>query len=161
MPDPNLVRINDIVYSWASTAFTWNGFPVRGILELSFEQKRERKVVYAANQSGRPIGKTSGKYSVPSCTVKMLKDTADSLTTDLTALGLGSYGDAVSVITVHAVEPVVGSLPLIAVLSGVTIDGKKDAHVEGIDELVTEFELGVLNVIENGKVLWSVARNIL
>lgn len=160
MADPEFIRINDVVYSWTSTAVTVNGIPQRGVVEINYEQKRERKVVYASRQDGRPVGKTSGKYSITS-TMKMLKDTGDGLTTDLTVIGLGSYGDASSIITIHAIEPVVGNLPLIAVLTGVTIDGKKDAHAEGIDELLTEFELGVLDCTENGKVLWSRARSFI
>src|SRR5262249_25191671 len=36
-----------------------------------------------ARPDGKPLGKTAGKYSVPSFSMKMLRDSADALTTYL------------------------------------------------------------------------------
>lgn len=157
---PDVIRINNTIYSWTSCRFLIDGQPWTGVVALDTEQKRERKVVHAARQDGRPLGKTSGKYSVPSTTLKMLKDSADALTTYLTVLGLGSYGDAEFTIMVQAIEPVIGAVPLSMILSVCTIDGEKDGHEEGIDELLTEFEVGVLSATKNGKQLWSAIRGI-
>lgn len=157
---PDVIRINHTIYSWLSTSYKIDGQPFTGIVELNYEQKRERKVVYAAKKDGRPLGKTAGKYSVPSCSMKMLRDSADALTTYLTAKGLGSYGDAEFGMMVQVAEPVPGALPITVLMETCTIDGKKDAHAEGIDELVTEFEIGCLQLTENGKRLWSVVRSI-
>ncbi len=157
---PDVIRINHTLYSWTSCSFKIDGQPWKGVLSLDYEQKRERKVVYAANQDGTPLGKTAGKYSVGGVSLKMLRDSADALTTYLTGKGLGSYGDAEFGILIQTVEPVIGSIPLTASLEVCTIDGKKDAHEEGVDELVTEFDIGCLQMTENFKRLWSVTRGL-
>lgn len=157
---PDVIRVNHTLYSWPSCSFKIDSQPFEGIVELNYEQKRERKVVYAAKRDGRPLGKTAGKYSVPSLTLKMLRDSADALTTYLSAKGLGSYGDPEFGMMLQVAEPVVGALPITVLMETCTIDGKKDAHAEGIDELVTEFEIGCLQLTENGKRLWSVIRSL-
>lgn len=156
----DLVRINGVPFSWASSIFKVDGFPYKGILEFNYEQKRERKVVYGARRDGVPLGKTPGKYSVPSMSLKMLKGSADILTTYLTAKGLGSYGDASFVFIMQCIEPDPLATPLNVVCESCTIDGKKDSAAEGIDELVTEFEIGCLQLTENAKRLWSVVRGL-
>jgi hypothetical protein len=156
----DIVRVNSTILSWNSCIFKVDGIPYNGILEFNYEQKRERKVVHAARRDGRPLGKTAGKYSVPSCTLKMLRDSADKLTTYLTAKGLGSYGDAEFLFFVQYFEPVIGAVPITVVCEGCTVDGKKDPNAEGVDELATEFEIGVLQLTENQKRLWSVIRSI-
>jgi len=160
VPDPNIIRINHTIFSWTSCAFQINGEPWKGIVEVNWEQKRERKVVYAANQDGTPLGKTSGKYSVTGFTLKMLRDSAEALKLELSALGLGSYGDAEFVFSGQMIEPVVGSVPITFIGETCTIDGEKEGHAEGVDELVTEFEIGCLAFTSNGLRLWSVTREI-
>lgn len=157
---PDVIRVNSIVYSWTSTLFKFDGQPWQGVLSMDYEQKRERKVVYGARQDGQPLGVTSGKYEVPSFSMKMLKDSADNLTDYLSVKGLGSYGDADFTILVQVVEPVLGAFPITVLASPCWITGKKDAHEEGIDELVTEFEVKTLALVENGKRLWSVVRGL-
>jgi len=162
MMDPMVInpRVNGVIYSGNSCSFTVNGAPMVGVLELSYEQKRTRKAVYGAKRSGTVLGKTSGKYEV-SCTLKLLRSTEDWLTTFLTPFGLGSYGDAQFLLTVSTFEPAITpAVPLVSVLLGCTIDGKKNSHAEGIDELVSELEIGVMTVTENGKILWSLVRDV-
>ena len=155
----DIVRINSTILSWESCSFRFNGIPFNGILEFSYELKRERKVVYGAKRDGTPLGKTAGKYSVPSCSLKMLRDSADMLTSLLTPFGLGSYGDAEFVIIAQYMEPI-AALPITVICSGCTIDGEKDSNAEGIDELTTEFEIGCLKITKNGKSLSSIVRSI-
>lgn len=155
----DIIRINNTILSWHSCSFRIMAIPFNGILEFSYELKRERKVVYGAKRDGKPLGKTSGKYSVPSCSLKMLRDSADTLTTLLTPLGLGSYGDAEFVLTCQYIEPVI-ALPITVICTGCTIDGEKDSNAEGVDELLTEFEIGCLNITKNGKSLASLIRAI-
>ncbi len=156
----DIIRINDTIYSWNSCAFAVDLDPYVGILALNYEQKRERKVVYGAKRDGRPLGKTAGKYSVPDFSITMLRDSYDKLTTVLTAKGLGSYGDAEFTFFAQYVEPVLGATPIIIVAENCTIDGEKDVNAEGIDELVTEVQIGSLSLTRNGKRLWSVVRGI-
>jgi hypothetical protein len=155
----DIIRINNTIFSWNSCSFRILGIPFNGILGFDYEQKRERKVVYGMRRDGKPLGKTSGKYSVPSCSLKVLRDTADKITTLLTPLGLGSYGDAEFPITCQYIEPII-ALPITVICTGCTIDGEKDSNAEGVEELVTEFEIGCLNITKNGKSLASIVRSI-
>lgn len=154
----DIIRVNDTIYSWNSCSFKLEGVPYVGVLGFDYEQTRERKVVYAARRDGTPLGKTSGKYAVPSMTIKVLKDTWDLMSTQLTALGLGSYGDADFVWIAQMVE--LGSLPVTVVCSGCSITGVKAAHEEGVDELVVELTVTCLSIVENGKALFSLARSL-
>lgn len=132
-------------------------------MSVDYEQKRERKIVYAARQQGTPLGWTAGKYSVPTFSMKFLRDSYDRLTDYLTTGGLispgnGSYGDAEWTFMLQTAEPTVGSTPITRRASPVVIIGEKESHEEGIDELVTEVELACLAMVVNGKQLWSAQR---
>ena len=155
----DLVRINNTILGWNSCIFKVDGDPFNGITAFNYEEKRERKVVYGARRDGVPLGKTSGKYSVPSCSLTMLRDSFDKLTDYLSIIGLGSYGDAEFTFMSQYVEP--GQMPITVLCEGCTIDGVKDGNQEGTDELVSEVEIGVLSLTKNGKRLWSVQRSIL
>lgn len=156
----DVIRVNNTIYSWNSTAFKLDAIPYNGVLGLDYEQKRERKVVHAMKRDGRPLGKTAGKYTVPTCSLRVLRDTWDKISTYLTAKGLGSYGDAEFVIIFQCIEPVPGATPLTVIMTGCTIDGVKSVNQEGVDELVTELEIGCLSIVENGKQLASLVRAV-
>lgn len=154
----DVIRVNNTILSWNSFSFKIDGIPYNGLLAFDYEQKRERKVVHAAKRDGRPLGKTSGKYTVPTCSLTMLRDSFDKLTTYLTAKGLGSYGDAEFTFIAQYIEP--GQPPITVIGTGCTVDGDKDANAEGVDESLTEVTIGCLEIIKNGKRLASVVRAI-
>lgn len=165
-PLVDLVRVNNTRYSWTSCSFRFDMLRSRGVVACNWEQKRERKMVYAGNQSGTPLGWTAGKYTVPSFTIRMLKEWANALTDYLMVggsiqPGLGSFGDSEWSFTAQMVEPVIGAVPLIMVAQPCCIVGKKDVHEEGIDELVTEFEIATMAITENNKRLWSAVRELI
>jgi hypothetical protein len=156
------LRVNTAIYSWEECVFRIDNQQVTpagnpwNIVALDYEQKRERKVVYTNRKSGRPRGKTRGKYSVPSCTMKLLRAQAVELKQYLQNQGVGSYGDAEFTLTVQVSAPaIIGALPLTVIGESCTWDGEKASHEEGIDELVVEIEIGVLTMTENGLRLWS------
>lgn len=155
---PDVIRVNQTLYSWTSTAHKIDNFPYEGIVAVDYEQKRERKVIFAARQQGIPLGMTAGKYMVPPWSLKMLKDTAEAFTDYLTEQGEGSYGDAVFQYLLNVSEPDAADVPLSVSVEYCVVSGKKDSYEEGIDELVTEFEITSLLITENGKQLWSAQR---
>lgn len=168
MPGPlvDFIRVNNTRYSWNSVSHRVDMQRTRGIVAVDYEQKRERKMVYAGNQSGTPLGWTAGKYSVPTFTLRMLKEWANTFTDYLTTGGLinpgaGSFGDAEWTFTQQVVEPVVGAVPIIMVATPCAVVGKKDVAEEGIDELVTEFEIATMAITENNKRLWSAVRELI
>ena len=157
----DILRINNLIVGWNSASFYIDGLdPYNGITSINYEQKRERKVVYGMRRDGTPLGKTSGKYSVPNVSITFLRDSYDKLTTYLTLKGLGSYGDAEFAFSLLYSEPKAGTIISI-IGTGCTIDGEKDSQQEGTDELVTEVEIGCLSILRNGKPLYSLARNLL
>jgi len=158
----DLVRINNTILSATSVRFLINGGPWEGILALDFDQKRTRKKVYGARRSGKPLGRTSGKYEPGEPTLTMLKDSYDALTTDLALPNAGSYGDAEFTLVAQWLEPVpslVGAIsPITLVLSACCISGDKDSYAEGVDEAVVEVTLDVMDITRNGKSLYSQIR---
>lgn len=156
----DIIRVNSTILSWNSFSLKIDGIPYNGITGFDYEQKRERPVVYAARRDGVALGKPAGKYSVPTCTLTMLRDSADKLTTQLTAKGLGSYGDAEFTFIAQYFEPVPGSVPITVVGTGCTIDGEKDTNQEGTDASLTEFTIGCLRLLKNGKSLASIVRGV-
>lgn len=158
MPDPNLVRVNNTIYSSTSTVMNIDGEPWTGFKSIDYEQKRTRKVVHAGRQDGRPVGWTAGKYEGPTLKLKFLKDSASALKVDLAAQGAGSFGDHEFTFLLQCVEPVIGLLPITLVGNPCVIIGEHESREEGSDEIVTEFDVACLNLIENGLALWSYAR---
>jgi hypothetical protein len=162
---PDVVRVNNTIYSWTSCRFLIDAQPWTGLVSVDYEEKRERKIVYAARQAGIPLGWTSGKYSVPTFSMKFLRDSGNALTDYLTTGGLinpgaGSFGDAEWTFMLQTVEPTVGSIPITTVGVPCTIIGSKETHEEGIEELVTEFDIACLSLRHNGKQLWSAVRQV-
>lgn len=156
------LRVNTAIYSWEDSIFKFDNQQVTpagnpwNIVALDYEQKRERKVVYANRRSGRPRGKTRGRYSVPSCSIKMFTAQAIELQQYLQQQGGGSYGDAEFITTIQTSAPgILGALPITIILEGCTWDGDKESREEGIDETLTEIEVGVLTLTRNGLKLWS------
>lgn len=159
MPDPNLIRVNNTIYSWTSSRLLINGDPFEGLKAIDYEQKRERKVVHAADKAGRPKGWTSGKYIPPLVKMRFLKDSAAALKAELAALGAGSYGDAEWLFLLQCLEPVLPpNLPITITAQPCCIVGTREAREEGSDELLEEFDVQTLNLLENGLALWSLAR---
>ena len=157
---PDVVRVNATIYSWTNCLFKIDGQPFDGLISFNYEQKLERRIIPSSRSDAPPLGKSAGKYSVPSMSMRMLKDSANALTSYLITQappGPGlSYGQSLFVITFHIAHDF--SMPPISIVcESCTIDGKKDVHDEGVDELVTEFEIGALRIRENGKTLWSPA----
>lgn len=160
---PDFIRVNNTRYSWTSTRHLVDGQPFEGLVAVDYEQKRERKIVYANRQDGTSVGWTSGKYSVPSFKAKFLKESAFAFKATLAAgglisPGLGSYGDAEWTFMLQCVEPVVGAIPLTMLASPCTVIGDRESREEGMDELLVEFDIACLSLIENGIPLWSIAR---
>jgi hypothetical protein len=160
------LRVNLGIYSWTSCVFKIDNQPTGpdgtswGLQSLDVSEKRERKKVRANRQDGRPIGRTSGRYEVDSVTMKFLKTGFEALTTYLAAQAQGSYGDVSFGLMIQIAEPIPGAKPLLISLKDCTIDGVKDGHEEGIDELLDEVEVGCLSLTRNGKSLYSVIRGL-
>lgn len=159
MSDLIQTRLNGTPFSATSCSWRFAGAPYVGITALSYEEKRESKLVHASRRDGTPLGITAGKYSLGAFTVTMLRTSFDILSGQLTALGKGSYGDARFPFTAEYSDidaGAAGTPPIVILISGCKIVGVKEAYAEGIDELLTEVEMMGLTLVRNGKQLWSV-----
>lgn len=166
MPDPNLVRINRVPYSWTSCAHFFNGIPYKGVTSVNYKETREVKLVHAAQQDGTPLGITAGIYKVENFNFTLLRDSAAALMADLTAFGLGSFGDAEFTYVNSVFEPVIPpSLPVQTVLTGCRITGVDEKQAMGAEELVTEFSVQAMFLIRTmaglPMNLWSTVRSLL
>lgn len=163
MTDIIETRLNNTIYSATSCSWSIALAPFVGITALNYSEKRERKLVHASRKDGTPLGMTSGKYSVDSLSVTMLRSSFQRLIELLTPLGLGSYGDAKFPIVATYSEPLAsisGVLPITIAIEGCRITGAKDSYAEGIEELVTEVDMMALALTRNGLRLWSVVNGI-
>jgi len=163
MSDVLQTRLNDTIYSATSCSWLIAAAPYIGILSLDYSEKRERKLVHASRRDGTPLGITSGKYSVDSLSMTMLRTSFQQLITTLSVLGLGSYGDATFPIiaTYSDVQAQLkGATPIVIAIEGARITGVKESRAEGIDELTTEVEMMAMGLTRNGQRLWSVANGL-
>ena len=151
-------NFNGTIYAWESVIVRVDAMALSGALSLDYEEARKRTKVYGSKRDGRALGRTSGSVEIPDASFKVLRATANSILGYLTAKGLGSYGDAEFTLIAQYVEP--GQPPITVIATACTIDGEKDTNQEGIDELVTEFTIGTLEIIKNGKRLASVLRSV-
>jgi hypothetical protein len=156
-------RLNGTIYSATSCSWVIALAPYVGIVSLDYEEKRERKLVHASRRDGTPLGMTSGKYSVGSFSMTMLRSSFQRLAEQLTALGAGSYGDARFPVLATYSEPlasIAGVKPIVIDIQGCAITGVKDSFAEGFEELLTEVQLSAISLTRNGLRLWSVVNGV-
>jgi len=156
MTDIIETRLNDTIFSATSCSWDIALAPYVGVTALDYEEKRERKLVHASRRDGTPLGMTSGKYSIGSLKITMLRSSFQRLIEDLSVLGLGSYGDARFPIIAKYFEPLALIPPIVIAVDGARVTGAKDSYAEGIDELVTEVDMMAMSLTRNGLRLWSV-----
>lgn len=169
MPDPNLVtRVNGVPYSYTSTSHYFDGLPYKGVTKVNYKESRKRIYVPAAQQDGTPLGITSGVYRIESLSFTLIRDSADALRQDLTAVGAGSFGDAQFDYMLQLFEPGTPQLPTQTLITGIVIeDVEEDQEFseDGGPYLVTVFTCKALFILKtvNGapQQLWSLLRSLL
>lgn len=157
---PDFLRVNNTRYSFASSRTLVDALPQSGVVGVDYEESRETKIVYSNRQDGTPVGWTSGKYAVKSFKKKLLAEDAFTFETYLAAKGAGSVGDAEFMIGLQLVEPVLGAIPITTVATPCKVTSRRMSREEGVDELVKEYDLAVLQMIEGGLPLWSLVRSL-
>jgi hypothetical protein len=154
-----VARLGKLIYGWPSCEFKFDNLPVGGIVAVDYEEKIEIDVVPSDQQDTPALGWSSGKYTVTGFSIKMLRDYADQVSTYLAtkAPDLQSYGRSVFTFTAQVIEKT--GIPLTLTGQPCRVIGKKDAYEEGVDELLTEFQIACLSMSEklNGltKRLWN------
>lgn len=152
-----IVRINNVPFSWTSCLFLLDRLPVIGFTKVDLKEKRDRKAVRGSTQDGKPLGFTDGRYEVSGLSLVMLRQSWDAITTYATQqTGTPSFGDWIFALTVQVSEPaVLGINPITSTVSGCRFGEPQNAHEEGIDELLTAVECVAEFATHDGKRLWS------
>jgi hypothetical protein len=163
---PDVIRVNNQPYSWNSSLSTFDLQPWPGVVEVNIGDKTDVETVYTQTQDGRPIGATAGQYEVSNFKIKMLRDSADALTTYLSTVpnplggpfSPGAYGRREFSFGLTVTEPLlIGGIPLILIAGVCRIIGHDETTAKGIEALVTEFTLWCKGIIRNGKTLYTPA----
>jgi hypothetical protein len=153
----DVLRVGGAPYNWNSTLSLFDGFPNRGIVEVSFSDKLDVETIYSQTQDGVPIDATGGQYEVDSFSIKMLSDSADKLTSYLSLKPpfIGSYGRTKFSFNLTATEPLIlGATPLVLDAPECRIIGVKEARARGVEALLTELTLWCRTLSRNGKTLY-------
>lgn len=166
MTTPAFQRVSDTIVSWGSAVFRIDNMPISGVISADYEHKRTRKIVRSGVPGAAPLGRPTGLYSVPTFTVRMLKEDAaafDTYLADQIAYeGFGSIADTPFTFTAQCVENDSHQV-LTAIGEKCLVDGKKSVYDEGVDALVDEYTFSCLQISESDaqgkRFLYSTAPN--
>ncbi len=134
--------------------------PVRGIVAVNYKEKIDAENVYDDDRTGTPVGSTSGRYSVESFTITLLRTRWAELMPILTALGLGSIGAARFPFVAEYSEPLDPLHTIVDAIYPCRIVGIEDDYSEDIKALVTKLDLMALGMTRNGQTFWDIKRAI-
>lgn len=155
-------RILDQVVGWYSGRLVLAGVPLEGLMQADSEESRDRGKVWGQRRSGKPIGRTSGKYEAKPFVLKVLADEWHLLVQPvLTGLGLGSYGSAVFPVSFTFFEPLNPQLTINNAWDDATVINVKDSLTEGPDPYALDITFDAMSMKRNGQTLYDLSRDIL
>ncbi len=134
--------------------------PIRGILAVNYKEKLEAENVWDDDRTGMPVGSTSGRYSVESFSITMLKTRWVELMPILTLVGLGSIGSARFPFVAEYSELQDPLHTVVDALFNCRITGIEDDYSEDIKALVVKLDLMALGMTRNGNALFDLKRAI-
>jgi hypothetical protein len=132
--------------------------PVRGVLACNYKEKLEAENVYDDDRTGMPVGSTSGRYSIESFTITLLRTRWVELMPVLSLLGLGSIGAARFPFVAEYSEPLDPLHTIVDAIQSCRIVGIEDDYSEDIKALVTKLDLMALGMTRNGAMLFDIKR---
>ncbi len=158
--------MNGNILSNKSGQFYVDSIPRKGVVAVNYKEKLEAENVYDDDKSGTPVGSTSGRYSVESFSITLLRSSwncvgpTPGLMQYLTLKGLGSYGAARFSFMAEYSEPLSPLQTIVDSLSFCRIVGVEDDYSEDIKALVTKLDLMSLGMIRNGASLFDIKRSL-
>lgn len=158
--------LNGNIISNKSCQFFVDMIPRKGIVECTYKEKLEAENVYDDDRSGAPVGGTSGRYSVESFSMTLLRNSwncvgpTPGLMQYLSLKGLGSYGAARFNFIAEYSEPLSPLQTVVDSLFYCRIVGVENAYSEDIKALVTKLDLMALAMTSNGLTLWDPKRSL-
>jgi len=153
--------LNGRILSAKSCSFFVDFIPRRGIVAVNYKEKLEAEQVYDDSRTGTPVGSTSGRYSVESFSITMLRTAWADFMPYLTAKGLGSMGAADFDFVAEYHEPNDPLHTIVDALSHCRVVGIEDDYSEDIKALVTKLDLMANSLVRNGvHRLWDIKREL-
>ncbi len=150
--------LNGCILSAKSCSFFVDFIPRKGIVAVNYKEKLEAENVYDDDRTGTPVGSTSGRYSVESFSITMLKTKWAEFMPYLTLKGLGSMGAARFTFVAEYSEPLDPLHTIVDTLAYCRITGIEDDYSEDIKALVVKLDLMSLGMTRNGQMLWDLKR---
>lgn len=167
---PTYTQVGGLRFGYRSCLFTVDNFPVVGVVGVAVEQKRVRKTVGSRTPGARPLGRTTGLYSVPVLKIKMLREDSEVLaqyigqkTTSLAQFG--AYGDQTFKFSAQCLEDTNPDATVTMLAEQCVITGRNSDYDKAVGALIEEFTIEALQVAESDKAgqrfLYSTAPNAL
>jgi hypothetical protein len=156
--------LNGNILSSKSCQFFVDMIPRKGIVACNYKEKLDAENVYDDDRTGTPVGSTSGRYSVESFSLTLLRASWNSvgpipgLMQQLALKGLGSFGAARFAFIAEYSEPLVPLSTVVDSLFFCRITGVEDDYSEDIKALVTKLDLMCLAMTRNGVSLFDPKR---
>ena len=161
LPSPlvDVVRINNVIWSWTSARFLIDGNASQGLVALEYEDELEARTIESNVQDGLPLGMSGGRYRVGAFPMVMLSDSAKALKRYLAAKGvtqgIGSYSATFN-LGIQLIAKDAGDFtPSTTAIVSCRILGERQVHEEGIDESLTEFRIGCLGITRDNVSLYN------
>jgi hypothetical protein len=149
------VRINGFAASWGATELKFAGERFHKFTAIDYGDKRTRTLVYGADKSQAPIGRSSGKYepgvlkiSGPKFAIQELRAWFATQAPDGK-----SYGNAI--IPKVTLQFIQSDTVITVEFDDVTWESSANGHSESADALATDVELQPTRVRENGLTLYD------
>lgn len=134
--------------------------PRGGIVACNYKEKLDKEYVYDDDRSGMPVGTTSGRYSIESFSITMLRTAWAELMPVLTAYGLGSMGAAKFPFVAEYSEPLDPLHTIVDAMISCQITGIEDDYSEDIKALVTKLDLMAIGMTRNANMLYDIKRSL-
>ena len=149
------IRINGNSYSWASCVLYIGAHRYYGVTAVSWDEKRERSLVYGMTRAHGPRGMTSGKYTPGPLKMTFVADSALALKEDLARLASDfvSAGNAKVPIMLQAFEE--GLPPLYEEFDAAAWTSSSVSKEESPDPSKEEIEFVYLRHRQNGVTLYD------
>ena len=147
------IRINGFTHSWASTKITIDGEQYVGMSKIAWGHAIEEGMV--RGQGGKPLGRTRGQYTPEAVSITMRKSSAQVLKNNLAAKSSGgrTFGAVTFPIVVQYLEP--DDTQITVELNQCRVLKVASANEQGTDPTADDIEISCLEVVENGKKLFS------
>ena len=169
---PTYTKVGPVRFGSRSCLFAANGFPLLGIVGVSTKQKRVRKTVRSNIPGAPPLGRTSGLYSAPILTLKMLREDSETFAAYLSEQSgkalidaLGAYADAPFTFTAQCTEPSNAAATVTMLAKTCVITDRNTEYAKDVGALVDEYTIEALQISETDsrgqRFLYSTAPNAL